>query len=220
MLYIIPTPVGNLGDMTPRAIELLNNVDCILAEDTRTSGKLFKQFGISTKAQSFHAHNEHRQVEKVIERILEGESFALISDAGTPGISDPGYLLSAACHDNDIKVSCLPGATAFVPALVSSGIPCNRFYFEGFLPQKKGRQTRLKYITALEETVVLYESPYRLVKCLKQLLEFCEEDRVACVCREISKMYEEVKRGKLSELISYYEEKTVKGEIVVVLKGK
>lgn len=220
MLYIIPTPVGNLGDMTPRAIEILQDVDCILAEDTRTSGKLFKHFGITSKAQAFHAHNEHRQVEKVIERIEGGESFALISDAGTPGISDPGYLLSAACHDKEIKVSCLPGATAFVPALVASGIPCNRFYFEGFLPQKKGRQTRLKYICALEETVVLYESPYRLVKCLNQLLEFCEEDRVACVCREISKMYEEVKRGQLSELIAYYEEKTVKGEIVVVLKGK
>jgi 16S rRNA (cytidine1402-2'-O)-methyltransferase len=220
MLYIVPTPVGNLGDMTPRAIDILEEVDCILAEDTRTSGKLFKHFNITSKAQAFHAHNEHRQVEKVIDRIQAGETFALISDAGTPGISDPGYLLSAACHDNDIKVSCLPGATAFVPALVGSGIPCNRFYFEGFLPQKKGRQTRLKYICALDETIVLYESPYRLVKCLKQLLEFCEEDRIACVCREISKMYEEVKRGKLSELIAFYDEKTVKGEIVIVLKGK
>ncbi len=220
MLYIVPTPVGNLGDMTPRAIDILEEVDCILAEDTRTSGKLFKHFNITSKAQAFHAYNEHRQVEKVIDRIQAGETFALISDAGTPGISDPGYLLSAACHDNDIKVSCLPGATAFVPALVGSGIPCNRFYFEGFLPQKKGRQTRLKYICALDETIVLYESPYRLVKCLKQLLEFCEEDRIACVCREISKMYEEVKRGKLSELIAFYDEKTVKGEIVIVLKGK
>ncbi len=220
MLYIIPTPVGNLGDMTPRAIEILQSVDCILAEDTRTSGKLFKHFLIPTKAQAFHAHNEHRQVDRIIERMKDGETFALVSDAGTPGISDPGYLLSTACHDHDIKVSCLPGATAFVPALVSSGIPCNRFYFEGFLPQKKGRQTRLKFITSLEETIVLYESPYRLVKCLKQLLEFCEEDRIACVCREISKMYEEIKRARLTELIALYDEKTVKGEIVIVLSGR
>lgn len=220
MLYIVPTPVGNLGDMTARAIEILNEVDCILAEDTRTSGKLLKHYGIQTRSQSFHSHNEHKAVDSIIQRLAGGENIAMISDAGTPGISDPGYLLSAACHDNDIKVSCLPGATAFVPALVASGIACNRFYFEGFLPHKKGRQTRLIYLADFPETFVLYESPYRLVKCLGQLKEFCGADRVACVCREISKMFEEVKRGTLEELETYFGAKTVKGEIVIVVTGK
>lgn len=219
MLFIVPTPVGNLSDMTYRAVEILKEVDLILAEDTRTSGRLLKHFGIETKAQSFHAHNEHKVLENVINRMLNGEKMALISDAGTPGISDPGYLLSSACHDNDISVSCLPGATAIIPALVASGIPCNRFYFEGFLPHKKGRQTRMKFLATMPETFAMYESPYRLIKCLTQLADHCGEDRIACVCREISKMYEEIKRGTLSELIEYYTEKGVKGEIVVVVAG-
>lgn len=219
MLYIVPTPVGNLGDMTYRAIETLKEVDLILAEDTRTSGKLLKHFGIETKAQSFHSHNEHRAIDSLIERMQKGMKMALISDAGTPAISDPGYLLSSACHDHGIEVSCLPGATAMIPALVASGIPCNRFYFEGFLPHKKGRQTRLKFLATLTETFALYESPYRLVKCLGQLQEHCGPDRMACVCREISKIYEEVKRGTLLELTEYYTEKGVKGEIVIVVSG-
>jgi len=219
MLFIVPTPVGNLGDMTFRGVEILKEVDLILAEDTRTSGKLLKHFEIDNKTQSFHTHNEHKLVDSIIERLKSGEKMALISDAGTPGISDPGYLLSAACHDEDIPVSALPGATAFVPALVASGIPCNRFYFEGFLPQKKGRQTRLKIISDQEETVVLYESPFRLVKCLTQLIEHCGDDRIACVCREISKMYEEIKRGTLKELQHHFDQKKVKGEIVIVLAG-
>lgn len=219
MLYIVPTPVGNLDDMTKRAIDILKEVDLILAEDTRTSGKLLKHYAIETRAQSFHSYNEHRTVESLIERMQQGTRMALISDAGTPGISDPGYLLAAACHDHDIPVSCLPGATAIIPALVASGIPCNRFYFEGFLPHKKGRQTRLKFLATLPETFALYESPYRLVKCLTQLQEFCGEERIACVCREISKMYEEVKRGTLKELEEYYTEKGVKGEIVIVVAG-
>lgn len=220
MLYIVPTPVGNLSDMTFRAIEVLKAVDCILAEDTRTSGKLLKHFDIQNKTQAFHSHNEHRILEQIIERLQQGSTMALISDAGTPGISDPGYLLSRACHEADIPITCLPGATAFVPALVASGIACNRFYFEGFLPQKKGRQTRLKYLAEMDETIVLYESPYRLVKCLEQMHTIFEEDRIACVCREISKMYEEFKRGTFTELIKYFSEKTVKGEIVIIVEGK
>lgn len=219
MLYIVPTPVGNLGDMTIRAIEILKEVDVILAEDTRTSGKLLKHFEIETRMQSFHSFNEHKSVETVINRLKSGETMALISDAGTPGISDPGYLLSAACHDNDIKISCLPGATAIIPALVASGIACSRFYFEGFLPHKKGRQTRLKYLAEFPETFILYESPYRLIKCLEQLGEYCGMDRIACVCREISKLYEEVKRGTVEELITHFSQKTVKGEIVIVVAG-
>ena len=202
-----------------RAIEVLKVVDFILAEDTRTSGKLLKHFGIETKAQSFHSYNEHKSIEQIISRLKSGEKIALISDAGTPGISDPGYLLSAACHDNEIPVSCLPGATALIPALVASGLSCNRFYFEGFLPHKKGRQTRLQFLSELPETFALYESPYRLLKCLEQLIEFCGEDRMACVCRELSKMFEEVKRGTLKELLDYYSAKGVKGEIVIVVAG-
>ncbi len=220
MLYIVPTPVGNLNDMTSRAIQTLKDVDLILAEDTRTSGRLLKHYGIENKTQSFHSYNEHKVTETIVERLKNGENMALISDAGTPGISDPAYLLVAACHDNQITVSCLPGATAFVPALVASGIPCNRFYFEGFLPHKKGRQTRIKKIAEKEETIIIYESPYRLVKCLNQLIEYCGPDRIACVCRELSKMYEEVNRGTLQELYEYYNEKGVKGEIVLILGGK
>lgn len=219
MLYIVPTPVGNLGDMTQRAIETLREVDLILAEDTRTSGRLLKHFGIETRSQSFHSHNEHKSTESLIERMKAGTKMALISDAGTPAISDPGYLIASACHDHGIPVSCLPGATAMIPALVASGIPCNRFYFEGFLPHKKGRQTRLKFLATLPETFALYESPYRLVKCLGQLREHCGPERLACVCREISKMYEEVRRGTLQELEEYYSEKGVKGEIVIVVAG-
>ncbi|MDA9773404.1 16S rRNA (cytidine(1402)-2'-O)-methyltransferase [Saprospiraceae bacterium] len=219
MLYIVPTPVGNLGDMTARAIKVLEEVDTILAEDTRTSGKLLKHFGITTRSQSFHSHNEHKALESVIDRLKSGENMALISDAGTPAISDPGFLLSSACHDNDIPISCLPGATAVIPALVSSGIACGRFYFEGFLPHKKGRQTRLKFLANFPETFVLYESPHRLVKCLEQLKEYCGVDRIACVCREISKVYEEVKRGTTEELIEHFSLKNVKGEIVIVVTG-
>jgi len=219
MLYIVPTPVGNLGDMTNRAVEVLQQVDTILAEDTRTSGKLLKHFGIETKSQSFHSHNEHKMVDSIIERLQSGETMALISDAGTPGISDPGFLLSAACHDHDIPISCLPGATAIIPAIVASGIACSRFYFEGFLPHKKGRQTRLKYLAEFPETFVLYESPHRLVKCLEQLKEYCGANRIACVCREISKVYEEVKRDSIGGLIEHFSQKNVKGEIVIVVSG-
>lgn len=219
MLYIVPTPVGNLGDMTLRAIEVLKEVDLILAEDTRTSGKLLKHFGISTRAQSFHSHNEHKALESVISRLQDGENMALISDAGTPAISDPGFLLSAACHDNNIEITCLPGATALIPAIVASGIACSRFYFEGFLPHKKGRQTRLKFLANFPETFVLYESPHRLVKCLEQLKEYCGAERIACVCREISKVYEEVKRDNIEALIEHFSAKNVKGEIVIIVSG-
>lgn len=220
MLSIIPTPIGNLEDITARAIRILKEVDLVLAEDTRVSKRLLMHYGIDTSLKSFHAHNEHRLTDSLVEELKEGKHFAMVSDAGTPGISDPGFLLVRACVEADVKVECLPGATAFVPALVVSGLPSDKFHFEGFLPQKKGRQTRLKYITSLPSTVVLYESPHRLVKCLNQLMEHCGPDRKACVCREMSKMHEEVRRGTLDELHQYFGEKErVKGEIVVVLAG-
>lgn len=219
MLYVVPTPIGNLNDMTYRAVEILNKVDLILAEDTRTSGRLLKHFDIDTPSRSFHAFNEHKVVEDYADQVINGTDIALISDAGTPGISDPGFLLIRKCKEIGADVSCLPGATAFVPAIVASGLPCDKFHYEGFLPHKKGRQTRLKYLCTLEHTFVLYESPHRLIKCLKELLEHCG-DRKASVCREISKLHEEVNTNILSALIEDYESRpSVKGEIVVIIEG-
>ena len=219
-LYIVPTPIGNLEDMTFRAIKVLKEVDCILAEDTRNSGKLLKHFEIGTHMQSHHMHNEHKTVEGLIKRLQSGETLALISDAGTPAISDPGFLLTRACVENNIEVECLPGATAFVPALVNSGLPATRFTFEGFLPHKKGRQTRLKILAEEERTVIFYESPHRLVKLLGQIEEFFGPSRNVCVVRELSKLFEEYKRGEAVEVKSYYEQHPPKGEIVVIVEGK
>ncbi|MBN1650235.1 MAG: 16S rRNA (cytidine(1402)-2'-O)-methyltransferase [Bacteroidales bacterium] len=219
-LYLIPTPIGNLEDITLRAIRILKAVDLILAEDTRTSGRLLKHLEINNKLLSYHIHNEHKTVVQLVDRILSGESMALISDAGTPAISDPGFLLVRECIKNNIEVDCLPGATAFVPALVNSGLPNDRFHFEGFLPHKKGRQTRLIALAENPFTSIYYESPHRLVKSLRQFAEFFGEDRQASVSREISKMYEETVRGTLLELAQHFEEKGVKGEIVLVVAGK
>ena len=222
MLYLVPTPIGNLGDMTIRAIEILKSVDIILAEDTRNAKKLLQHFSIETTLYSHHAFNEHKTIENLISRMQTGSQIALISDAGTPGISDPGFLLTRACRKAQIPVSCLPGATAIIPAIAASGLPCDSFHFEGFLPHKKGRQTRLKYLCELPNTFILYESPFRLLKCLKELMTFCGEDRNACVCREISKIYEEYKDGTLIEIENYYQTHPdkVKGEIVIVVGGK
>lgn len=220
MLVVVPTPIGNLEDITYRAISTLTAADLILAEDTRTSGKLMQHYEISTQMRSFHAFNEHLVLEGYIDQLRNGATIALISDAGTPGISDPGFLLIRACVEAGIQVSCLPGATAFVPALVSSGLPCDRFHYEGFLPHKKGRQTRLNYLATLSDTFVLYESPHRLIKCLKELSEKCGPDRMAAVCREISKHFEEINTAPISELIADYEGRdSVKGEIVIVVAG-
>ncbi len=217
-LIIVPTPIGNLEDITLRALRVLKEVQCILAEDTRTSAKLLKHFEIATPLRSFHKFNEHRVVESIVEELTNDVTFALVSDAGTPGISDPGFLLIRACIKQGIAVESLPGATAFVPALVNSGLPSDRFVFESFLPQKKGRQTRLQQLAQEPRTLVLYESPYRLVKTLKQLEEFWG-NRQACVSRELTKVYEENVRGSLSELQQYFAKKTVKGEIVIVIAG-
>ncbi len=218
-LYIVPTPIGNLNDMTFRAIEVLKTVNVILAEDTRNSGKLLKHFEIETRMSSYHMHNEHKIVDSIAQRIAEGESMALISDAGTPAISDPGFLLVRKCVELNIDVECLPGATAFVPALVNSGLPNDKFFFEGFLPHKKGRQTRLKELADLKQTIILYESPHRLIKTLTQLSEFFGAERKASVSREISKLHEENARGTLLELIEHFEKKNVKGEIVIIIAG-
>ncbi len=218
-LILVPTPVGNLKDITFRAVEVLKNADLILAEDTRTSSVLLKHFDIQNTLSAYHKFNEHKQTQIIIDKLLSGLTIALISDAGTPGISDPGFLLVRECLKNDIKVETLPGATAFVPALVNSGLPCERFCFEGFLPQKKGRQKRLKELAEEKRTVIFYESPYRLVKTLKQLAEVLGEDRQASVSRELTKIYEENIRGTLKELISHFENKTVKGEIVIITEG-
>ncbi len=220
MLYLVPTPIGNLEDITLRAIRILKEVDLILAEDTRISKKLLNHLQISKPLQSHHAHNEHHTLEKTIEELLGGTVMALISDAGTPGISDPGFLLVRACLQAGVKVESLPGPTAFVPALVNSGLPCERFCFEGFLPQKKGKQTRLKALVGEKRTMVFYESPYRLVKTLKQLAEHLGEDRPAAVSRELTKMFEENARGTLAELAAHFEKKKVKGEIVIVVAGE
>lgn len=220
MLSIVPTPIGNLEDMTYRAVKVLRECDLILAEDTRNSGKLLKHFEIETPMRSFHAFNEHKVVDSYVEMIGSGQHIALISDAGTPGISDPGFLLIRACVEAKVPLTCLPGATAMIPALVSSGLPCDRFYFEGFLPHKKGRQTRHKVLAQLPHTFVLYESPHRLVKCLKELAEHCGPDRQASVVRELSKLFEEVNTQSIAGLIGDYESRqAVKGEIVVVVEG-
>ena len=219
-LYLIPTPVGNLEDITLRALRLLKEVSLILAEDTRTTSNLLKHYDIKTPLQSHHKFNEHQQVEKIAERLAQGEDIALVSDAGTPGISDPGFLLTKTCIEHGIETECLPGATAFVPALVNSGFPCDRFCFEGFLPQKKGRLKRLTSLSEESRTLIFYESPYRLVKALQQMSEILGPDRQACVAREISKVFEEFKRGNLQELADYYTEKGVKGEIVLIVEGK
>lgn len=219
-LYLIPTPVGNLEDITLRALRILKEVSLVLAEDTRTTANLLKHYEIQTPLQSHHKFNEHQQVEKIAERLSKGEDIALVSDAGTPGISDPGFLLTKTCIEHGLETECLPGATAFVPALVNSGFPCDRFCFEGFLPQKKGRLKRLTALSEESRTLIFYESPYRLLKALQQMSEIFGPDRQACVAREISKLFEEFKRGSLQELIDYYTEKGVKGEIVIIVEGK
>jgi 16S rRNA (cytidine1402-2'-O)-methyltransferase len=219
-LYVVPTPVGNLEDMTFRAIRVLKEADLILAEDTRTSSVLMKHYEIKNPMMSHHKFNEHKTVEGIVSRILAGQTVALVSDAGTPAISDPGFLVVRECVRNGIEVQCLPGATAFVPALVSSGLPNDRFCFEGFLPQKKGRQTRLQTLQEEKRTMIFYESPYRLVKTLTQFAEYYGADRQVAVCREISKIHEECVRGSLTEVIAHFTAHEPKGEIVVVLAGK
>lgn len=221
MLYLVPTPIGNLGDASPRSIEVLSNVSLILAEDTRNTGKLLKLLAIENRMKAFHAHNEHSQVDYIIGLLTAGEDLAMVTDAGTPGISDPGYLLVQACHKKGIQVSCLPGPTAFVPALAASGLPSDKFFFEGFLPQKKGRQTRWKYLAGLECTFILYESPYRIIKCLKEIKQFCGDGRKVCIAREISKLHEEILQGRADEILEHLEERaSIKGEFVVIVGGK
>ncbi|WP_299156552.1 16S rRNA (cytidine(1402)-2'-O)-methyltransferase [uncultured Tenacibaculum sp.] len=219
-LYLVPTPIGNLEDITLRALRVLKEVDYILAEDTRTSGKLLKHFEISTPMQSHHMHNEHKTVETIVKRIQSGEVFAMISDAGTPAISDPGFLLTRACVQHNIDVECLPGATAFVPALVNSGLPNDKFVFEGFLPVKKGRQTRLQFLAEEKRTMIFYESPHKLLKTLTHFGEYFGKDRQISVSRELTKLFEETKRGDIAEVLSYYTEKPAKGEIVIIVDGK
>lgn len=217
-LYLVPTPIGNLGDMTFRAVEILKSVDLILAEDIRTSGVLLKHYQVNTPCQSFHLHNEHKKVEEVVDRLKSGEVIAQISDAGTPGISDPGFLLVREALADGIEVDALPGATAFVPALIKSGFPCERFVFEGFLPHKKGRQTRISALKEEQRTTIFYESPHRLIKTLSQLLEILG-DRKVSVSRELTKKFEETVTAKISEVIDHFSEKTIKGEFVIVLEG-
>lgn len=219
-LYLVPTPIGNLEDITLRALNVLKSVDVILAEDTRTSGKLLKHFEIKKPLESYHIYNEHKSIERLIGRIKEGTVMALISDAGTPAISDPGFLLVRELRDRGFTVNCLPGPTAFVPALVNSGLPIDRFVFEGFLPHKKGRKTRLEALTEEPRTMVFYESPHRLLKTLVQLSELFGPERMVCVSRELTKIYEENVRGTLAELIEYYESHPIKGEIVLTVSGK
>lgn len=219
-LYLVPTPIGNLKDITLRALEVLQSVDCILAEDTRTSGKLLKHYEINKPVHSHHMHNEHKTVAQLVQRIQNGETLALISDAGTPAISDPGFLLTRACIRAGIEVDCLPGATAFVPALVNSGLPNDKFVFEGFLPQKKGLKTRLEFLAGETRTMIFYVSPFKLVKTLSQLMEHLGQDRPASVSREITKLYEETIRGSLNEVKQHFEKNPPKGEIVLVVGGK
>ncbi|MDA9277085.1 16S rRNA (cytidine(1402)-2'-O)-methyltransferase [Flavobacteriaceae bacterium] len=219
-LYLVPTPIGNLKDITFRAIEVLQEVDLILAEDTRTSGKLLKHFDITTQMHSHHMHNEHKTTAAIVARIKSGQSVALISDAGTPAISDPGFLLTRACVEVGIEVDCLPGATAFVPALVNSGLPNDKFVFEGFLPPKKGRQTRLKLLAQETRTIIFYESPHKLLKTLAQIIEYFGEDRPVSVSREISKLHEQTIRGTAQEVLSVFEAKAPKGEIVLIVGAK
>ena len=219
MLYVVPTPVGNLEDITERALKVLKSVDTVLAEDTRTPGMLLKHYGISAKLCAHHKFNEHQTAEAFSSRMAGGENMALVTDAGTPGISDPGYMLVRACADKEVEVQCLPGATAFVPALVDSGLPCERFTFEGFLPQKKGRATRIAALAEEERTMVFYESPYRVVKTLQQFAEVFGKERRASVTREISKIHEETTRGTLEELSLHFTETEPKGEFVIVVEG-
>jgi 16S rRNA (cytidine1402-2'-O)-methyltransferase len=219
-LYLVPTPIGNLGDITIRALEILKSVDVILAEDTRTSGVLLKHYSISKPMQSFHNFNEHKIIDSLLARMNNGETMALVSDAGTPGISDPGFLIVRAAVQAGLAVECLPGATAFVPALVKSGLPCDRFVFEGFLPHKKGRQTTLKRLQDEERTMVFYESPYRLIKTLQQFKEYFGGDRMASVSRELTKLYEETVNGNLDMILEHFGTKEAKGEIVIVVAGR
>ncbi len=219
-LYLVPTPIGNLEDITFRAVRVLKEVDMILAEDTRTSSRLLSHYEIGTRMISHHLFNEHQEVPQIIEKIMSGMNIALVSDAGTPGISDPGFLLVRECLKAGIEVECLPGPTAFVPALVASGIPCDCFHFEGFLPQKKGRQTRLKFLAELPNTIVLYESPHRLIKALEEFALYFGAERKASVSRELTKMFEETQRGTVQSVLEYFKNKTIKGEIVIVIEGK
>lgn len=219
MLTVVPTPIGNLGDFTPRAIEAIEAADFVLAEDTRTTGSLLRLKGVEARLRPFHAHNEHKVLEEVVSTLAAGAQACLCSDAGTPGISDPGFLLVRACVEAGVEVTCLPGATAFVPALVVSGLPCERFVYEGFLPHKKGRQTRLKGIAEEPRTTVLYESPHRIVKLLGELVEHCGPERRASVSRELSKKFEETRRGTVEELRAHFEAHAPKGEFVVVVAG-
>lgn len=218
-LFLVPTPIGNLEDMTLRAIRILKEADLILAEDTRTTAVLLKRYSISTRMSSHHKFNEHQQVESIAERILHGENIALVSDAGTPGISDPGFLLVRECIHKGVEVESLPGPVAFIPALINSGLPTEPFYFEGFLPQKKGRQTRLKFLSSLPCTLIIYESPHRLVKTMEQLALYLGEQRRASVSRELTKKFEETRRGTIRELIQYFTDKPVRGEIVIIVEG-
>ena len=218
-LDIVPTPIGNLGDITSRAVDVLKSCDLILAEDTRTTGNLLRHLSIDKPLKSFHLHNEHKTVESIVESLSSGLHYALCSDAGTPGISDPGFLLVRACVEAGIEVSCLPGATAFVPALVVSGLPCDRFVFEGFLPHKKGRQKRLQALVLEEKTTVLYESPHRALKLFQELIKYDCGNRKIAVCREISKLHEEIVRGNVTEALSHFNDKSPKGEFVIVLEG-
>ena len=219
MLYLVPTPIGNLKDITLRALEVLKQVDLILAEDTRTTSKLLNHYQVSTPLTPYHQHNEHKVLSHLISQLQAGKTMAVVTDAGTPGISDPAFLLVRECVKEGIKVESLPGATAFVPALVNSGLPCNRFVFEGFLPLKKGRQTLLKKLAEEERTIILYESPMRLVKTLEELAQYLGTDRPCSVSRELTKMFEENKRGTLREVADHFKSKTVKGEIVIVIQG-
>jgi 16S rRNA (cytidine1402-2'-O)-methyltransferase len=219
LLYIIPSPIGNLKDITLRALEIMKEANVILAEDTRTSSKLLNHYQISTPLTPYHQHNEHKILQHLIDQLLSGKIMALITDAGTPGVSDPAFLLVRECIKNNIRVECLPGATAFVPAIVNSGLPMNRFTFEGFLPQKKGRQTVLKQLVLEERTMLFYESPMRLVKTLEDFIQYFGQDRQCCVSRELTKLFEENKRGTLKEVADYYKQKGVKGEIVITVEG-
>jgi 16S rRNA (cytidine1402-2'-O)-methyltransferase len=220
VLYLVPTPIGNLEDITLRALRILKEVDVILAEDTRTTGILLKHFDISKPLQSYHIFNEHHTVTKILERLKKGENIALVSDAGTPSISDPGFLLVRACVEAGIEVNCLPGATAFVPALVQSGLPSDKFVFDGFLPHKKGKQTRLKELSEEERTVICYESPHRLLKTLEQMIPFFGAERRCSVSRELSKMFQETYNGTIEDALAYFTQKGVKGEIVIVIAPK
>lgn len=220
MLYLVPTPIGNLQDITLRALDVFKQADLILAEDTRTSSKLLNHYAIQKPLSPFHQHNEHQVLRHIVDQLLNGKEIALITDAGTPGISDPGFLLVRECIRNEIKVECLPGATAFVPALVNSGLPTNRFCFEGFLPLKKGRHTMLTTLAAEERTIILYESPVRLVKTLADLIQYFGAERLCAVSRELTKIYEENYRGTLAQALAHFQSKNVKGEIVIILAGK